>query len=48
MNILIFNVNEYLAVPFAELARGTSRAGHLHFFCLHKITCLSIPTVTQV
>ena len=33
-----FNVNEYLAVSFVELAKGGSREGHLRFFCLHKIT----------
>ena len=25
--------NEYLAVPFAELTRGRSHMGHLHFVC---------------
>ena len=44
---IFFNVNEHLAVPFVELARGSSRVGHLRFFCLHRITCLSIPTVAQ-
>ena len=38
---------EHLAVPFIELVRGGSCVSHLCFFCLHRITCLSIPTVTQ-
>ena len=29
-----------------QLTSGGSRVGHLRFFCLHRITCLSIPTVT--
>ena len=41
------NVNEHLAVPFVELKRSGSHVGHLHFFCLHWITCLSISTTTQ-
>ena len=45
--LMLFNVNEHLAVSFAELTRGAFGVGHLHFFCLHKITCLNIPTVTQ-
>ena len=44
---LFFNVNEQLVVPFVELANDGSRVGHLFFFRLHRITCLSIPTVTQ-
>ena len=35
-------VNEHLAVPFVKLARGGSHVGHLRFFYLHWITCLSI------
>ena len=45
---IFFNVNEYLAVPFTDLARGASRGGHLPILFLCKITCVSIPTVTQV
>ena len=41
------NVYEHLAVSFVELKRSGSRVGHLHFFCLHWITCLSISTTTQ-
>ena len=33
--------------PFVELARGRFHMGHLRFFCLHRIICLNIPTVTQ-
>ena len=44
---LFFNVNEHRTVPFVELARAGSHVGHLRFFCLHRITCLSILTVTQ-
>ena len=34
---------------FADLCRVSrvSHVGHLRFFCLHRITCLRIPTVTQ-
>ena len=45
--LTFFNDDEHLAVPFVELARGGSLVGHLLFFCLHRITCLSIPTMTQ-
>ena len=38
---IFFNVNEHLAAPFVKLARGRSCVGHLHFFCLHRITYLS-------
>ena len=44
---IFFNINEHLAVPFVELARSGSRVSHLRFFCLHKIICPGIPTVTQ-
>ena len=44
--LILFNVNENLAVPHVELARGTSGVGHLPFSCLNRITCLNIPTVT--
>ena len=44
---IVFNVNEHLAVQFVALARGGPRVGHLRFFCLYKIACLSIATVTQ-
>ena len=36
-----------LAVSFAELARSGSRVDQLAFFCLHRNTCMSIPTVAQ-
>ena len=26
---------------------GVSHVGHLYFFCLHRITCLCIATLTQ-
>ena len=42
-----FNVNEHLAVLFAEFVRGASDMGYLRFFYLDRITCLNIPTVTQ-
>ena len=41
------NVNEHLAVQFVKLTRGGSCVGHLGFFCLHRITFLSISTVTH-
>ena len=44
---ILFNVNEHLAVPFVELVKSGSYVAHLHFFCLHWITCVSILTVTQ-
>ena len=44
---IFFNVNEHLVVSFVELAMGRSCVGDFYFFCLHKITCLSITTVTQ-
>ena len=44
---MFLNVNEYLAVSFVELLRDRSHVGHLRFFCLHWITYLGIPTVTQ-
>ena len=40
-------VNEHLVVPFVELTRDGSFVSHLCFLCLHRITCLSIPMVTQ-
>ena len=43
----IFYINEHLVVLFVELASGESRVSHLRSFCLHRITCLSIPMVTQ-
>ena len=45
---MLFNVNEHLVVPFVELARDGSRVGHLRFFCLHRITCLSIWAFPQL
>ena len=39
------NFKEHLAVPFVKSARGGSYVGHLRYFCLHRITCMSIPTV---
>ena len=36
-----------MADPFVELVRAGSRVGHLSFFYLYWINCLSIPTVTQ-
>ena len=41
--IYIFNANKHLPIPFVGLVKG-SHVGHLYFFCLHSITCLSIPT----
>ena len=46
-NFIFFNVNEQLAVPCVELARGESCVGYLDFFCLHWITCMSIYRLTQ-
>ena len=45
--LILFNVNEHLAVPFVELVRGGLSVGQLRFFCLQRIPCLNIPTVTQ-
>ena len=45
--LILFNVNEHLAVRFVKLARGASDVDHLCFFCLRRITCLNIPKVTQ-
>ena len=42
---IYFNVNEHLAVSFVEFERGGSLVGNFCFFCLHRITCLSIPRV---
>ena len=39
----MFNINEHLAVESVEFVWGGSHVGHLRFFCLHWITCLSIP-----
>ena len=33
--------------PFSKLVRGMSCMSYLCFFCLHWITCQSIPTFTQ-
>ena len=44
---IYFNVNEHAAVSFVELARGGSRVVHLPFFCLYRITYLTISTVAQ-
>ena len=44
---LFFDINGHLPVPFVKVGSGGSFVDHLHFFCLHRITCLSIPTVTQ-
>ena len=45
--LILFNVNERLAILLVKLARGASGVVHLRFLCLHKITCLNIPTITQ-
>ena len=45
--LIFFNVDEHLEALFVELARVASGLGHLRFFCLQRITCLKIPTVTQ-
>ena len=42
LNFSFFNVKEHMAVSFVVLAEGGSCVGHLHFFCLHWITFLSI------
>ena len=39
----MFIINEHLAVQSVEFVWGGSYVGHLRFFCLHWITCLSIP-----
>ena len=43
---ILFNFNEHVPVRFVEWARSGSRVGHLRFFCLHRISCLDIPTAT--
>ena len=45
--LYFFNVDERLAASFVELARSVSCVSHLRFFCLHRIACLNILTVTQ-
>ena len=40
--VIVFDVNEHLAVPFVKLVRGRFYVDHLHFFFLHRITCPSI------
>ena len=44
---IFLNINEHLAVLFFELAKSESRVSHSRSSCLHKISCLGIPTVTQ-
>ena len=44
---IFLNINEHLALPFAEMTRSVSRVSHLCFFCLQRVTYLGIPTVTQ-
>ena len=45
LNTVFVNVNKHLAIPFVKLAKGWSRVCHLCFFCLYRITGLSIPTL---
>ena len=48
---MIFSYTKQYFVFFLMLMNtwrsGGSRVGHRRFFCLHRITCLNIPTVTQ-
>ena len=45
LNTVFVNVNKHLAIPFVKLAKGWSRVCHLCFFCLYRITGLSIRTL---
>ena len=47
-NFKVFNVKEHLAVPFVKSARGGFCVGHLLYFCLHSVTCMSIPSHTSL